>query len=306
MPHMIVTVNKLNRRSSPVANVADKSNIIDIVNKGFTFESTEQINNAAGSWYKDNLNLYYWAGGLTAEIVTQPVPVNQGQIIAPTSGDIILKPPAIIPHDMPLSKQNCIKCATWMKENFEDKVNIAVEHTPFTNELIYSIACQETAQRWQIWIGIADAATLLEQCVFDASGDFPDTTRNVFPKNRDEFTARYGNEFSQMLVDEGNKMRAMPQPGFPHGYGPSAYLYKGYGIFQYDLQNVTNDRNFFADKQWYSIDECLKRIIQELKEKWERHPNDMYNTVKAYNGAGERAEQYAQKVSQFYTWIKAT
>jgi hypothetical protein len=62
---------------------------------------------------------------------------------------------------------------------------------------------------------------------------------------------------------------------------------------------------FFADKLWYSIDECLARLIKELNDKWNAHPNDMYATVKAYNGSGSRAEQYAQRVSQFYTWIKA-
>ena len=67
MSHMIVTVNKLNRRSTPIANVADKSNIIDTVTKGFSFDSIEQTTNAAGTWYKDALNNYYWAGGLMAD-----------------------------------------------------------------------------------------------------------------------------------------------------------------------------------------------------------------------------------------------
>ena len=74
MPNMKVTVNKLNRRSSPVSNVGDKSNIIDFVSRGFSFNSTSQINNAAGTWYTDSAGNYYWAGGLTAAD-NNPVPV---------------------------------------------------------------------------------------------------------------------------------------------------------------------------------------------------------------------------------------
>ncbi len=316
MTHMIVTVNKLNRRSSPINNVGDKSNIIDTISRGFSFDSVEQTSNAAGIWYKDNLKLYYWAGGLAADISAIPAtniettPATATVVIAPlnvvtTASKTLLNPPQIIPHDMPLSRSACITCMTWMKDNFQEKIIASVKNTPFDETLVYAIACQETAQRWQMWINVSDADTVLERCVFDASGDFPDTSRSAFPKNKNEFIAEYGNEFTQMLVDEGNKMRAMPQPGFPHGYGAASFLYKGYGIFQYDLQNIKADKAYFTDKLWSSVDECMARLLKELNAKWKAHPNDMYNTVKAYNGSGTRAEQYAQRVSQFYTWIKA-
>ena len=107
-----------------------------------------------------------------------------------------------------------------------------------------------------------------------------------------------------MLIDEANKMRALPQPGTPGGFHASNILYKGYGIFQYDLQHIDTDKSFFSDKLWYSIDECLNRLIKELNVKLKQHPNDMPGTVRSYNGSGKRAEQYAQNVSQFYTWIK--
>lgn len=106
-----------------------------------------------------------------------------------------------------------------------------------------------------------------------------------------------------MLVAEGNKMRHMPQPGAPNGYSDANFLYKGYGIFQYDLQFIENDRDFFLQRQWYSIDECIKRVLKELNEKW-GHTKDYFKTVKSYNGSGERAQNYATNVSQFYTWIK--
>lgn len=314
MARMIVTVKKLNRRSGPIANVADKSNVMDIVTKGFSFDSVGQTFNAAGAWFQDGFQRYYWGGGLMADTsATISMPVNvtvatTTPVIATAAPKIsvdILKPPPAIPHDMPLSRTNCIKAATWLKDNFENKIAAAVENTPFDKELVYAITCQETAQRWLLWINDFDAETILQRSVFDASGDFPDTSRNAFPRNKAEMVGTFGNELTQMLVDEANKMRAMPQPGFPRGFQPADYLYKGYGIFQYDLQHVKTDKSFFADKLWYSIDECVSRLMKELNLKWSLHINDMFNTVRAYNGSGSKAEEYARKVSQFYTWIKA-
>jgi hypothetical protein len=318
MAHMIVTVKKLNRRSGPIANLADKSNIIDIVKKGFSFDSVGQSFNAAGAWFQDSAQHFYWGGGLMADTsatVSMPATVSvvttAPAVSTATSAAVILtpaslKPPAAIPHDMPLSAKNCLRAATWMKDNFEDKIVAAVENTPFDKELVYAITCQETAQRWLLWVDNFDAETILHRSVFDASGDFPDTSRNAFPKNKAEMIAAFGDELTQMLIDEANEMRAMPQPGFPGGFRSAGYLYKGYGIFQYDLQHVKTDKSFFADKLWYSIDECVARLMNELKLKWSLHVNDMFNTVRAYNGSGTNAEAYAAKVSQFYTWIKAT
>jgi hypothetical protein len=317
MARMIVIAGKLYRRSGPVPNMADRGNVIDIVTKGFSFDSISQTNNAAGTWYQDNFQHYYWGGGLMADTsptVTAASPVNVSTPtntpvviqVVPTVPVSILKPPLSIPHDMPLSRTSAVKAAIWMNDNFGDKITAAVENTSFDKELVYAITCQETAQRWLLWIDHFDAATVLQRSVFDASGDFPDTSRSAFPKNKTEMIAAFGNDLTQMLIDEANKMRAMPQPGFPGGFQPAGYLYKGYGLFQYDLQHIKTDESFFADKLWYSIDECIARLIKELKLKQSANPNDMFNTVRAYNGSGTRAEEYALKVSQFYTWIKAT
>jgi hypothetical protein len=44
--------------------------------------------------------------------------------------------------------------------------------------------------------------------------------------------------------------------------------------------------------------------MKELKSKWASHPNDLFQTVKAYNGSGPRAENYANNVLQFLAWIR--
>jgi len=63
---LIVTANKLNKRSSVPSALSEK-NITGVVLKGFRFEGeevTDVPNPALGKWYKDRDNAYYWGGGL--------------------------------------------------------------------------------------------------------------------------------------------------------------------------------------------------------------------------------------------------
>lgn len=306
MENLVVTVPKLNKRKVIPARLPDSNNIAGVVFKNFSFAGEEVSsslipNPTLGAWYRDADGFFYWAGGLGVSALQNLTNT------AAASTPAILPPPVNVPHDMPLNRNQCLKATNWLKENFEEKINNAVKDTPFDKELLYAIACQETAYKWLLWIGNDkfNAATILERCVFDASGDFPDTTRSAFPRNKKALLDEYGTAITQMLVDEGNKMRAMPQPGFPDGYGKADYLYKGYGIFQYDLQFIKEDEKFFADKLWGSMDECIARALKELKRKFAQKHGNMFETVKAYNGSGDRAEHYAQNVSQFYSWIKA-
>jgi lysozyme len=70
---LIVNVNKLNKRTSIPASLADKASIIGTVSKGFAFEGWEvkaPTNSSADKWYKDSDGYYYWGGGLV--IKTEP------------------------------------------------------------------------------------------------------------------------------------------------------------------------------------------------------------------------------------------
>ncbi len=64
MAQLQVIVNKLNKRRSPVTDFADKSNIVEVVNKDSIFESDGEITNILGKWYKDRDGYYYWEKGL--------------------------------------------------------------------------------------------------------------------------------------------------------------------------------------------------------------------------------------------------
>lgn len=196
---------------------------------------------------------------------------------------------------LPISKAQAIKSITWLKTNFGAQLAKAVENSPFSVDTICGIACQETANVWVSWIGKKTPEEILGLCVFDASGDYPGTQRSAFPKNAAAFRAKLGDAFADDLIAEANASRKV------RGLGPNQWLYKGYGIFQYDLQFVTTDRAFFEQKQWYSIDKCIDKVMKELSFKWNIY-HDMFKTIKGYNGSGARAEEYANNVTVFISY----
>jgi len=73
-----VTVNKLNRRKSPVTDFANKSNVVEVVSNGFTFESVAQIENNLGIWHQDRDGFWAWENGLSAE---ESLQINYNQQI---------------------------------------------------------------------------------------------------------------------------------------------------------------------------------------------------------------------------------
>lgn len=205
-------------------------------------------------------------------------------------------------EQLPINKASAQKAINWLQFNFGEKIEKAVLGTPFEAKHIYGIACQETAYKWILWVDKYSPQIILQRCIFDASGDMPNTNRSAFPKNKATFSAKYGNDFTNMLVKESNLQRAMPQVNFPKGFQPAPFLYKGYGIFQYDLQAVIEDEIFFRDKQWYSFDECLKRLMKELNFKYSI-TKDVYKSIRSYNGSGNAAENYAKNVMIFSEWV---
>lgn len=196
---------------------------------------------------------------------------------------------------MPITREQTHKAARWLKKNFGQKMATACAGTPFSTDLICAIMCQETAYAWLGWIDTWGAAFVCERCVLDASGDAPDTSRNPFPKNTAAFRAKYGDGFTDMLIEEANRTRKI------RGMGPKRWVYKGYGIFQYDLQHVDVNEKFFRERQWYDFDICLARALGELKSKYKIEP-DLWQAVRRYNGSGPKAVQYANNVFRFVEW----
>ncbi|MGR9079519.1 hypothetical protein ACU8L5_25415 (plasmid) [Rhizobium leguminosarum] len=118
---------------------------------------------------------------------------------------------------------------------------------PYEVEHLCAIVCQETAYKWLKWIGKHPTKTIIERCVFDASGGYAGTSRSAFPKNTAAFRKRFGKKLTDLLIEEANITRRLQD------YGDQVWVYKGYGIFQYDLQHIESDESFFSERKWYSI-----------------------------------------------------
>ena len=288
MAQLKVIADKLNKRRQIPAAFPDTANVCGLVLKDYIFEGSLAGSNALGTWYVDRDHNFYWGNGLNIIAETSAA-------VQPVSSTIINAP---INLDLPLTHSECIECATWLQTHFEPNFTSAVNNTPFEKELLYAIACQETACCWVNWIHDHTPDEVLARCVFDASGD-ANGTRLAFPKNTAAFVEKNGQSLADMLIAEANATRAL------HGWAPKQWVYAGYGIFQYDIQAIVTDPDFFEKKQWYSIEVCLTKVISELQAKWRIHTGDLFNTVKAYNGTGTRADNYAKNVFQFLSWIKA-
>ena len=191
--------------------------------------------------------------------------------------------------DAPISQAQAVQAITWLKSNFGQQIADAVKDTHYLVDNICGIACQETAYFWLNFIDTLSPQDICARCVLDASGDAPDTHRSAFPRNTDAFRNTYGPERTQMLIDEANLTRKLRK------FQPQNWVYKGYGIFQYDLQFVEVDPDFFFQKRWYDFSACLDRVMRELRRTWTQY-GDIFDAIRAYNGSGHSASVYAQNV----------
>ena len=203
---------------------------------------------------------------------------------------------ARVPND---ERAQTLLAKAWLTQNFSAQITQSVAGTPFDVNLVCAIAARETAVKWLAWVDALSPDELLARCVFDASGDYPGTSRGAFPVNAAAFRDRFGDAITQALIDEANKTRAL------QGWGPETWLYKGYGIYQYDLQHFPTDEAWFRDRKWGTMDGCLSRLLQELKVKHAAANGDLRDTIRRYNGSGAAAEEYAANVMQRYRWCQS-
>lgn len=197
---------------------------------------------------------------------------------------------------LPIGQHQAKRAATWLKTTYSGIIQEGITGTPYTIELVCAIACQETSYKWLDWIDKYEPDIILARCVFDATLEIEPGARKAFPQTQQQFRDKYGDALCDMLIDEANKTRAL------QNWSPRPWLYAGYGIFQYDLQNIVDDVEWFSSKKWYHMSECVAKLVGELNKKAARFDN-LRGIVKAYNGTGTAAENYADNVLQFMEWV---
>lgn len=198
---------------------------------------------------------------------------------------------------LPIPLASARKATNWLMTNFGGSIRAATDGKPFTPAILSAIVCQETAYFWLPLVTKAGSTItpdeVIARCVLDASGDVPEAPRSAFPKNTAAFYEKYDRAFGDMLVAEANATRAL------RGFGPKNWIYKGYGIFQYDLQFVVEDEDYFRLRQWHDFEVCLRRVMGELMGIYNRNGNNLWEAVRAYNGSGPRARDYRDNVKEY-------
>lgn len=223
-----------------------------------------------------------------------PVPAPPQQMVALEA--TAMQAASAEPDFLPISKAAALDCTRWLLNNFGTELRAAVKGKPYALKHLCAIICQETAYKWLKWISLYNPQTIIERCVFDASGDYPRTTRSAFPKNTAAFRSKFGDPFTSMLINEANITRRM------QGYDDKNWVYKGYGIFQYDLQHVKANPAFFKNREWYRFDNCLTQACKELDGKYAASNGDLWLAIQRYNGSGAPAARYVRNVKVFTTY----
>ena len=195
----------------------------------------------------------------------------------------------------PVGLRQAARVKSWIMGNFGDIVRARL-HPPFDADLVCAIAGKETAYKWLSWTERMQPSELIARCVFDASGDYPHTGRSAFPVNTSAFRAKYP-DLAPMLISEANETRKV------QGWDAEQWVYKGYGIFQYDLQHILTDPAFFQERRWRDFGTCMDKLIVELDAKLSRAGGDLWKAVEMYNGSGRNARIYALHVRRIREWM---
>ena len=149
----------------------------------------------------------------------------------------------------------------WFKQTFHDKIEPALQGTPFTLDLLTALACQETGEVWPILRKKnLTVDRILELCV----GDTLDS-RSVFPRSKAELVAHpKGSE----MFDIARKALVDMAAFVPSYSGVAKRANKfchGFGIFQFDIQFFKKEPDYFLQQRYANFDACLQKAIAELQ-----------------------------------------
>jgi peptidoglycan hydrolase-like protein with peptidoglycan-binding domain len=153
----------------------------------------------------------------------------------------------------------------WFKTTFGQEIDKQIVNSPFTVDLFTAIACQETGY---IWASLRKKGLTKEQILGLCVGDTIDGGggRSAFPTSRDALES-YGKDGTKAFRVARKALVDMAKYGF--GYSSVAKnedkFCHGFGIFQYDIQFFKEDPEWFLQEKWKSIEECVKKVIAELK-----------------------------------------
>ncbi|MDQ2937565.1 MAG: SH3 domain-containing protein [Acidobacteriota bacterium] len=154
----------------------------------------------------------------------------------------------------------------WFKQTFHDKIETAIQGTPFSLNMLTALACQETGEIWPTLRKLPlSVDRILELCVGDTIDATATGGRSAFPKTRAHLEAKPNGQrmfqlARQALVDMAHYINQYKGPAA----NPNKFCH-GFGIFQYDLQFFVDEPDYFLEKRYADFDICLQKAIGELR-----------------------------------------
>lgn len=189
----------------------------------------------------------------------------------------------------------------WLLPQFGDVLRSHGKGTPFSLALICAMAYQESGYRWwrSAFRGKQTPTEVLRLLVLDDA-----SPRKSLKLTRDmasfKASPTYG-DLTPGLVAAANAAREAAKD--PDEKPFKDQLRFGYGLFQYDLQNIESDPHFWVDPApglpagqlglWGDIEASTSRFMDELRSKYH---GDIYRAVHDYNGGGDSADIYLYNV----------
>jgi hypothetical protein len=191
---------------------------------------------------------------------------------------------------------------TWsLRDIFASKTS----GTPFTPNILCAIACQETGRAWfnSKFCGGRSRDEILRLLVLD----HPKHARKAFPSDTAEFEKDPDLGHLAPALKAASDAAFSAAKGTPvfDGWDRTGEIFRGWGLFQYDLQNIRNDGRkklgdvaFWSDKDgkrdvdhdgmpdiglWGNAEACTARAVQVLTSKY-RPGMSMVQLFTRYNG----------------------
>ena len=224
-------------------------------------------------------------------------------LVLPAYGAVVPAKATFMPSPS-LRDDLVVPAATWLLEHFGDAFKAKAAGTPCPVSLMCAFACQESGYAWfrRAFLNSHTPAQLLRLMVLDNN-----SPRSAFPRDSATFVrdARFKDLAPDLvkISDDSRAGRGLPKTG---------NILFGYGIFQYDLQNILTEPGFWRDKDpvtgdtglWGDIKACIDRLLKEFMGKYQAVGGNLRQAVRAYNGRGPGAEAYADIVMRFEGLIR--
>jgi len=155
----------------------------------------------------------------------------------------------------------------WFKTNFAAPIRAKIQNTPLTLDLLTAIAVQESFDdAWGLIYQKQNVQDVLVRCVGDTL-DSPPRAKDAFPKNRAALEKLKDPDGKQMFKIA--RAALVDLAAFSKGYAAAAKnankFCHAYGIFQYDIQYLQRNPDFFLQSGWADFGACLNFCVGELQ-----------------------------------------